>query len=101
MAALSIFFIVILLIMMVLAVSTELTSAIFLIFGQSSYSVLVGLVILSFPILIFVMITIVILVAEDYRATRKWGRHWWLRPTKYPEQHSTIHVETHKEERDR
>jgi hypothetical protein len=60
-----------------------------------------GIVILAFPILIFVMITVILLTIEASRATRVKGKHWWLRPTQYPEPHSTIHVETHMEEQDR
>lgn len=64
---------------MVLAVSTGMGSFGQLVFGGFTYAVLVGVVVLAFPILIFVMITIILLAIETSRATRVAREHWWSR----------------------
>ncbi len=101
MAALSIFFLVLLLLTMMLALVSAPNALSSLVFGGSSHDALVGMAVLSFPVFIFVMLTIIMLVIEDSRATRIRGRHWWLRPTRNLEPPSTIHVETHLEGKDR
>jgi hypothetical protein len=101
MAALSILFLVLLLFTMVLALVSAPNALASLVFGGSAHDALVGMAFLSFPVFIFVMLTIILLIIEDSRATRMKGAHWWLRPTRANEPPSTIHVETHVEERDR
>ncbi len=86
---------------MVLAVTSVPSALASLAFGGSSDSVLTGLALLSFPVFIFVIITIILLTIEASRATRVKGAHWWLRPTRGLEPPSTIHVETHGKDRER
>jgi hypothetical protein len=101
MAALSIIFLVLLSFTMVLALVSAPNALGSVFLGGSAHDALVGMAILSFPIFIFVMITIILLIIEDSRATRVKGTHWWLRPTRPSEPPSTIHVETHTKERER
>jgi hypothetical protein len=99
MAALSIIFLILLLFTMVLAAGSAPNALASLAFGGSLHNALVGLVIISFPVFSFVIITIILLVMEASRATRVPRKHWLSgRPI---DPSHTIHVETSIEGKDR